>query len=110
MVSSCKNNVKSNHTHVEYRNVMVAAYHQQGCAMLNPRQVEAFRAVMATGERHVGRDDDAHHQPAVSRLIRDLELTLKLALFERRGNRPSPTAEARHLFAEVERTFVGLSR
>jgi predicted nucleic acid-binding Zn-ribbon protein len=31
-------------------------------------------------------------------------------LFERRGNRLEPTAEATHLFAEVERTFVGLSR
>jgi len=78
--------------------------------MLNPRQVEAFRAVMATGSVTSAAAMMHVTQPAVSRLIRDLELTLKLALFERRGNRLEPTAEANHLFAEVERTFVGLSR
>jgi DNA-binding transcriptional LysR family regulator len=78
--------------------------------MLNPRQVEAFRAVMATGSVTSAATMMHVTQPAVSRLIRDLELTLKLALFERRGNRLEPTAEAKHLFAEVERTFVGLSR
>lgn len=78
--------------------------------MLNPRQVEAFRAVMTTGSVTSAATTMHVTQPAVSRLIRDLELTLKLALFERRGNRLAPTAEAGHLFAEVERTFVGLSR
>src|SRR3954451_4074937 len=78
--------------------------------MLNPRQVEAFRAVMTTGSVTSAATTMHVTQPAVSRLIRDLELTLKLALFERRGNRLGPTAEAGHLFAEVERTFVGLSR
>ena len=78
--------------------------------MLNPRQVEAFRSVMATGSVTSAATMMHVSQPAVSRLIRDLELTLKLALFERRGNRLEPTAEATHLFAEVERTFVGLSR
>jgi DNA-binding transcriptional LysR family regulator len=78
--------------------------------MLNPRQVEAFRAVMATGSVTSAATMMHVTQPAVSRLIRDLEFTLKLALFERRGNRLEPTAEAHHLFTEVERTFVGLSR
>ena len=78
--------------------------------MLNPRQVEAFRAVMATGSVTSAATMMHVTQPAVSRLIRDLEFALKLALFERRGNRLEPTAEAKHLFAEVERTFVGLSR
>jgi DNA-binding transcriptional LysR family regulator len=78
--------------------------------MLNPRQVEAFRAVMVTGSVKSAAATMHVTQPAVSRLIRDLQLTLKLALFDRRGNRLEPTAEAHHLFAEVERTFVGLSR
>ncbi|MGO8910631.1 MAG: LysR substrate-binding domain-containing protein [Bradyrhizobium sp.] len=78
--------------------------------MLNPRQVEAFRAVMTTGSVTSAATMMHVTQPAVSRLIRDLEASLKLALFERRGNRLEPTAEAGHLFAEVERTFVGLSR
>src|SRR5205085_12508072 len=110
MVPSNSNKVKSNYSCVKYQNVILTPLSGGRRAMLNPRQVEAFRAVMTTGSvtsaaatRHVT-------QPAVSRLIRDLEATLKLALFERRGNRLAPTAEAGHLFAEVERTFVGLSR
>lgn len=49
-------------------------------------------------------------QPAVSRLVRDLELALKLKLFYRSGNNISPTAEASDFLAEVERSFVGLDR
>src|SRR5207237_10481954 len=83
---------------------------RQGPPMLNPRQVEAFRAVMTTGSVTSAATTMHVTQPAVSRLIRDLEVALKLALFERRGNRLAPTAEAGHLFAERARTFVGLSR
>jgi len=78
--------------------------------LLNPRQVEAFRAVMTTGSVTAAAQFMHVTQPAVSRLIHDLERALKLTLFVRRGNRLEPTAEAHHLFAEVERTFVGLSR
>lgn len=49
-------------------------------------------------------------QPAISRLIQSLESATGLALFERRGNHVVPTAEAAALLAEVERSFVGLSR
>lgn len=49
-------------------------------------------------------------QPAVSRLIRDLEHDLKLPLFHRRGNLVSPTAEAVDLYTEVERSFLGFDR
>jgi DNA-binding transcriptional LysR family regulator len=78
--------------------------------MLNSRQVEAFRTVMATGSVTSAAAMMHVTQPAVSRLVRDLQITLRLVLFDRRGNRLVPTAEAHHLFAEVERTFVGLSR
>jgi len=67
--------------------------------MLNPRQVEAFRTVMLTGSVTSAATMMHVTQPAVSRLIRDLQFTLKLALFDRRGNRLEPTAEAHHLFA-----------
>jgi DNA-binding transcriptional LysR family regulator len=77
---------------------------------LNPRQIEAFRAMMLAG----GATDAAKlmgvTQPAISRMIRDLQLALDLKLFERRGARLVPTGEARGLYAEVERSFVGLDR
>jgi DNA-binding transcriptional LysR family regulator len=77
---------------------------------INPRQVEAFRAVMITGGMTPAAELIGISQPAVSRLIRDFEATLKLALFERRGNQISPTADAIALMAEVDRSFLGLSR
>lgn len=48
-------------------------------------------------------------QPAVSRHIRDLETATGLRLFDRIGNRVSPTETAHALADEVERAFVGLS-
>jgi len=49
-------------------------------------------------------------QPAVSRLIRDLELDLKINLFNRRGNQITPTVEAVTFLAEVERSYLGLDQ
>jgi DNA-binding transcriptional LysR family regulator len=57
----------------------------------------------AAGEIHVT-------QPAISRLIRDLEAEVGMRLFERRGKLLLPTAEAQALFIEVERAFTGLNR
>ncbi|WP_271574591.1 LysR substrate-binding domain-containing protein [Bradyrhizobium sp. CCBAU 11361] len=77
---------------------------------INSRQVEAFRAVMLTGAMTAAAETLHITQPAVSRLIRDLEYVLDLTLFHRRGNQVVPTAEANDLLAEVERTFLGLDR
>jgi DNA-binding transcriptional LysR family regulator len=49
-------------------------------------------------------------QPAVTRLIRDLQYALGLTLFVKRGARLVPTNEALSLYREVERQFVGLER
>lgn len=49
-------------------------------------------------------------QPAVSRLIKDLEDDLKFRLFRRDGNRLIPTQEGTILFAEVDRFYVGIDR
>lgn len=78
--------------------------------MLNPRQIEAFRTVIVTGG--VTSAARALHisQPAVTRLIHDLQYALGLTLFERRGTRLIPTNEALSLYREVERQFVGLDR
>ncbi|KPL53018.1 transcriptional regulator [Prosthecomicrobium hirschii] len=79
-------------------------------ARINPRQVEAFRAVMLTGSVTEAANLMAVTQPAVSRLLRDLQELLRLQLFEKRGTGLVPTAAAMALFTEVERSFVGLER
>lgn len=77
---------------------------------LNLRQVEAFRAVMKTGQMTVAAELMSITQPAVSRLIKDFEHATMLKLFERRGNQITPTQEAVTLMKEVERAYIGLSR
>src|SRR5437899_9747096 len=77
---------------------------------LNPRQIEAFRAVVLTGGVGMAAKLINVTQPAVSRMIRDLQQHLGLTLFERRSTGLVPTSEALSLYAEVERAFVGLER
>jgi DNA-binding transcriptional LysR family regulator len=77
---------------------------------LTLRQVEAFHAVMRTGSMTGGADLMAVTQPAVTRLIRDMEDALGFALFERRGNQLRPTPQASALMPEIERSFIGLER
>lgn len=77
---------------------------------LNPRQIEAFRTVMLTGSMSVAAKKLKITQPAVSRLIKDLEAEMKLLLFRREGNRLIPTHEATILFTEVDRFYVGMDR
>ena len=79
-----------------------------GMMSLLNRQIEAFRAVMLTGSMTMAGATLYITQPAVSRLIRDLELDLKFELFRRRGNQITPTPEANALFEEVERSFLAL--
>ncbi len=49
-------------------------------------------------------------QPAVSRLIVQLEASLELTLFDRSSGRLAPTPEALLLHEEVERTFVSVDK
>ncbi|EYD78397.1 transcriptional regulator, LysR family [Rubellimicrobium mesophilum DSM 19309] len=77
---------------------------------LNPRQIEAFRAVMISGSITRGGRLLSISQPAVTRLIRDLEVDLGLTLFSRDGVTVTPTTDARAFFAEVERHFISTER
>ncbi len=77
---------------------------------LHPRQVEAFRAVMMTGSMTAAAETLTVSQPAVSRLVRDLEHALRLTLFERVGSHLAPTPEAVLLNHEIARYFIGLDR
>lgn len=78
--------------------------------MLQSRQLDAFRAVMLTGGMTSAADMVRITQPAISRLIRDLEGELGFQLFERIGNRLRPTPEAVILFKEVSRHYEGIER
>lgn len=77
---------------------------------LNLRQMEAFRAVMLTGTTtHAARALNVS-QPAVSRLIKDLEEHLTVSLFVRRQGRLQPTPEAEWLFQTSEEALERLDR
>lgn len=77
---------------------------------MNLRQIEVFRAVMQAGS--ISGAASALHvsQPAVSRLIRYLEVKLSVALFERTGGRLHPTPEARALMREIDSAYRGIDR
>jgi len=77
---------------------------------LTSRQVEAFRAVMLRGSVSGAAEMLGLSQPAVSRLLRDMQDTLGLRLLERRGNGIAPNPEANLLFEEVQQSFISLAR
>jgi len=79
-------------------------------ARINPRQLEAFRMVMVAGSVTTAARLMHVTQPAVSRLIHELEACLRLRLFERHGVTLRPTEDAVSLFQEVERSYIGLER
>jgi DNA-binding transcriptional LysR family regulator len=75
---------------------------------INLRQIEAFRAVMITGSATEAAKMLFISQPAVSRLISDLEYRCHLTLFIRKPNRLEATPEAQAFYREVDRAFIGL--
>lgn len=76
---------------------------------INLRQLEAFRAVMLTKSITRASEMLFVSQPAVSRLIRDLETSVEFDLFKRIKKRLVPTPEGEALFEEVERSFTGIN-
>lgn len=77
--------------------------------MLNLRQIEAFRATLASGSITGASQLLNVSQPSVSRLISDLESRLGFKLFVRKHRGMMPTEEARIFYAQVERSFLGLA-
>ena len=77
---------------------------------MNIRQLEAFRAVMIARSTTGAAELLDVSQPAVSRLINQLESSLELTLFDRSSGRLVPTPEALLLYEEVERTFVSVDK
>lgn len=76
--------------------------------MLNLRQINAFRHVMMYKTVTRAAEMMFVSQPAVSRLISDLEDQVGFQLFVRGRGRLVPTPEAQAFFEEVERSYVGL--
>jgi DNA-binding transcriptional LysR family regulator len=77
---------------------------------INLRHVEVFRSVMLAGSVVGAAKLLSVTQPGVSRTIGLLELRLGYSLFERRGRRLVPTAEAETLYHEVEQTYLAVDR
>lgn len=74
------------------------------------RQLEAFAAVMSTGSvtaagRLLGRS-----QPAISRLLQELEAEIGYPLFARSGPRVTPTDQGFLLYDDVERALSSLQQ
>lgn len=74
------------------------------------RQLEAFRAVVLSQTVTQAAKMLFISQPAVTRLINDLEEDVGFALFDRVRGRLRPTAEGVTLFEEVERSLIGVER
>lgn len=72
------------------------------------RQLQAFQYVMQTGTTARAADLMCVTQPAVSRLISELELYLSFKLFDRNKGRLIPTPEALKFFNGVDRFFIGI--
>lgn len=75
--------------------------------MLDPRQIEAFAAVVRTGSTVAAAEALNLSQPSVSRLVAALERATGLALFLRSGGRLVLTEPGRLFHVEVERLHLG---
>ncbi len=78
--------------------------------MLTSRMIEAFRAVILNGSMSEAATFLHISQPAVSRLIRDLETGIGFRLFDRRHGRIYPNDDALTFYEEVHRSYIGLNR
>jgi len=78
--------------------------------LLRLRQLEAFRAIMLCQTVTRAADMLCVSQPAVTRLLADLEESAGFQLFERSRGRLHPTAEAQLLYEEVNRSLIGVER
>ncbi|WP_176715548.1 LysR family transcriptional regulator [Thioclava sp. SK-1] len=70
------------------------------------RGIEAFVAVMASGSMTGAAKHLGIGQPAITRLIRDLEAVLGFAVFERNGPRITPTRNGVQFFEDAQRLMT----
>lgn len=74
------------------------------------RQIEAFRYLMTSGTSVGAARKMNITQPAVSRLIADLESNLGFRLFNRIKGRLEPTTAGLRYYRAIEENFLGLER
>jgi DNA-binding transcriptional LysR family regulator len=74
------------------------------------RGLQAFRHTMLSGSVTGAAAVLGRTQPAISRLLKELEADAGFALFERVKGRLVPTPEGRLFFDELQRAFVGFER
>jgi len=74
------------------------------------RQLEAFAAVMSTGSVTAAGRVLGRSQPAISRLLQELEAEIGYALFARSGPRVTPTEQGFLLYDDVERALASLQQ
>ena len=78
--------------------------------MITLRQIDAFRGVMVTGSVTGASKMLSVSQPAVTRLLQDLERELEFKLFVRANRQLIPTIEGRMLYEDVQTAFLGLDQ
>nr|WP_315469157.1 LysR substrate-binding domain-containing protein [uncultured Undibacterium sp.] len=74
------------------------------------RQIEAFRCLMVSGTSIGAARKMNITQPAISRLVSDLEDSLGFRLFNRSKGRLEPTTAGVRFYRAVEENFLGLER
>lgn len=77
---------------------------------LDLRQLEAFSAVISAGSVTAAAKALNRSQPAVSRLIQELEQSLGYPLFIRNGPRIHPSEEALQLHQYVQKALLSLQQ
>lgn len=75
---------------------------------MNHRQVEIFVAIMRVGTMSRAAEMLGISQPAISRILAELERSIGFALFDRVRNRLVPTPEGKLFLGDVEAYFRGI--
>src|SRR5205807_250597 len=78
-------------------------------ACMKFRLIEVYRAMMESGTVTAAAHSLKISQPAMTKLLTQLQEELELVLFEQRGGRLVPTAEARALAGSMERAWRGVN-
>ncbi len=74
------------------------------------RQIETFAAVMSTGSITAAARLTGRSQPAVTRLVQELEAEVGFSLLHRSGPRITPTPNGVRFHREVERALLSLEQ